>query len=151
MRDATERWSAERIWDARERIAQVLYELGKQHAQPDADGLIYGHPGQRRQRAAARCRPAQGGGGRLGGQGRQRRARAPRRAPAKQRLTSSTYQQEKGEINGDSRRRSPAPCLGGVSISPAALAAGPGARIAERTRSPRQGPRQPPRVAFVET
>ena len=40
MRDATERWSAERIWDARERIAQVLYELGKQHAQPDADGLI---------------------------------------------------------------------------------------------------------------
>jgi CRP/FNR family cyclic AMP-dependent transcriptional regulator len=40
MRDAAERWSAERIWDARERIAQVLYELGKQHAQPDADGLI---------------------------------------------------------------------------------------------------------------
>ena len=40
MRDASERWSAERIWDARERIAQVLYELGKQHAQPDADGLI---------------------------------------------------------------------------------------------------------------
>ena len=40
MRDATERWSAERIWDARERIAQVLYELGKQHARPDADGLI---------------------------------------------------------------------------------------------------------------
>jgi CRP/FNR family transcriptional regulator, cyclic AMP receptor protein len=40
MRDATERWSAERIWDARERLAQVLYELGKQHAQPDADGMI---------------------------------------------------------------------------------------------------------------
>ena len=32
--------SAERVWDARERLAQVLYELGRQHAQPDADGLI---------------------------------------------------------------------------------------------------------------
>jgi len=40
MRASTERRAAERIWDARERIAQVLYELGKQHAQPDADGLI---------------------------------------------------------------------------------------------------------------
>jgi CRP/FNR family transcriptional regulator, cyclic AMP receptor protein len=40
MRAATERRAAERVWDARERIAQVLYELAKQHAQPDADGLI---------------------------------------------------------------------------------------------------------------
>jgi CRP-like cAMP-binding protein len=40
MRAATERCAAERIWDARERLAQVLYELGEQHAQPDADGMI---------------------------------------------------------------------------------------------------------------
>jgi len=40
MRAATERCAAERIWDARERLAQVLYELGKQHAQPDVDGMI---------------------------------------------------------------------------------------------------------------
>ena len=40
MRAATERRAAERVWDARERLAQVLYELGKQHAQPDADGMI---------------------------------------------------------------------------------------------------------------
>ena len=40
MRAATERRAAERVWDARERLAQVLYELGRQHAQPDADGMI---------------------------------------------------------------------------------------------------------------
>jgi CRP/FNR family transcriptional regulator, cyclic AMP receptor protein len=40
MRAATERCAAERIWDARERLAQVLYELGEQHAQPDTDGMI---------------------------------------------------------------------------------------------------------------
>ncbi len=40
MRAATERRAAERVWDARERLAQVLYELGQQHAQPDADGMI---------------------------------------------------------------------------------------------------------------
>jgi CRP/FNR family transcriptional regulator, cyclic AMP receptor protein len=40
MRAATERCAAERIWDARERLAQVLYELGKQHTQPDVDGMI---------------------------------------------------------------------------------------------------------------
>jgi CRP/FNR family transcriptional regulator, cyclic AMP receptor protein len=40
MRAATERCAAERFWDARERLAQVLYELGEQHAQPDADGMI---------------------------------------------------------------------------------------------------------------
>jgi CRP-like cAMP-binding protein len=40
MRSTTERRAAERVWDARERLAQVLYELGRQHAQPDADGVI---------------------------------------------------------------------------------------------------------------
>jgi CRP/FNR family transcriptional regulator, cyclic AMP receptor protein len=40
MRATTERRAAERIWDARERLAQVLYELGQQRAQPDADGTI---------------------------------------------------------------------------------------------------------------
>jgi CRP/FNR family cyclic AMP-dependent transcriptional regulator len=40
MRAASDRCAAERIWDARERLAQVLYDLGRQHAQPDADGLI---------------------------------------------------------------------------------------------------------------
>jgi CRP-like cAMP-binding protein len=40
MRSTTERRAAERVWDARERLAQVLYELGEQVAQPDADGLI---------------------------------------------------------------------------------------------------------------
>ncbi|MDX6340904.1 MAG: family transcriptional regulator, cyclic receptor protein [Trebonia sp.] len=40
MRSSTERRAAERVWDARERLAQVLYDLGQQHAQPDADGMI---------------------------------------------------------------------------------------------------------------
>jgi CRP-like cAMP-binding protein len=40
MRSTTERRAAERVWDARERLAQVLFELGEQHAQPDDDGLI---------------------------------------------------------------------------------------------------------------
>jgi CRP-like cAMP-binding protein len=40
MRAATERCAAERIWDARERLAQVLYELGQLYAEPDTDGLI---------------------------------------------------------------------------------------------------------------
>ena len=40
MRATTERRAAERIWDARERIAQVLYDLGRKHAQPDAEGMI---------------------------------------------------------------------------------------------------------------
>jgi CRP-like cAMP-binding protein len=40
MRSTTERRAAERVWDARERLAQVLYELGQQRAQPDPDGLI---------------------------------------------------------------------------------------------------------------
>jgi CRP-like cAMP-binding protein len=40
MRSTTDRRAAERICDAKERLAQVLYELGRQHAQPDADGMI---------------------------------------------------------------------------------------------------------------
>jgi CRP/FNR family cyclic AMP-dependent transcriptional regulator len=40
MRATTERRAAERIWDAKERLAQVLYELGRQRAQPDPDGTI---------------------------------------------------------------------------------------------------------------
>jgi CRP-like cAMP-binding protein len=40
MRAATERCAADRVWDARERLAQVLYELGEQYAQPDPDGTI---------------------------------------------------------------------------------------------------------------
>ena len=40
MRASTERRAAERIWEARERLAQVLYELGDRHAEPDADGMI---------------------------------------------------------------------------------------------------------------
>jgi CRP/FNR family transcriptional regulator, cyclic AMP receptor protein len=40
MRSSTERRAAERVWDAKERLAQVLYELGEKHAQPDAEGMI---------------------------------------------------------------------------------------------------------------
>jgi CRP-like cAMP-binding protein len=40
MRSTTERRAAERVWDARERLAQVLFELGRLRAQPDPDGLI---------------------------------------------------------------------------------------------------------------
>jgi CRP/FNR family cyclic AMP-dependent transcriptional regulator len=40
MRSTTERRAAERIWEARERLAQVLYELGQRHAEPDSDGMI---------------------------------------------------------------------------------------------------------------
>ena len=40
MRTATERRAAERVGDAKERLAQVLYELGQQRAQPDPDGTI---------------------------------------------------------------------------------------------------------------
>jgi CRP/FNR family transcriptional regulator, cyclic AMP receptor protein len=40
MRAATERCAAERVRDARERLAQVLYELGEMHAEPGLDGLI---------------------------------------------------------------------------------------------------------------
>jgi CRP-like cAMP-binding protein len=40
LRDSTERRAADRVWDAKERLAQVLYELGEQRAQRDAHGLI---------------------------------------------------------------------------------------------------------------
>jgi len=40
MRAATERRAAERVGDAKERLAQVLYDLGQQRAQPDPDGTI---------------------------------------------------------------------------------------------------------------
>jgi CRP/FNR family cyclic AMP-dependent transcriptional regulator len=40
MRATTERRAAERVWDAKERLAQVLYDLGQQRAQPDPDGTI---------------------------------------------------------------------------------------------------------------
>jgi CRP/FNR family transcriptional regulator, cyclic AMP receptor protein len=40
MRSTTERRAAERVWDARECLAQVLYELGQQHAQLGSDGMI---------------------------------------------------------------------------------------------------------------
>jgi CRP-like cAMP-binding protein len=40
MRSTTERRAAERVWDAKERIAQVLYDLGNKHAVPGPDGTL---------------------------------------------------------------------------------------------------------------
>jgi CRP/FNR family cyclic AMP-dependent transcriptional regulator len=40
MRASTERRAAERVWDAKERLAQVLYELGELHAFPGPDGAV---------------------------------------------------------------------------------------------------------------
>lgn len=40
MRASDERRAAERVWDAKERLAQVLYDLGEKCAQPGSDGLI---------------------------------------------------------------------------------------------------------------
>jgi CRP/FNR family transcriptional regulator, cyclic AMP receptor protein len=40
MRSTTERRAAERVWDARERLAQVLYELAQEHAEPGPDGTV---------------------------------------------------------------------------------------------------------------
>lgn len=40
MRSSTERHAAERVWDAKERLAQVLYQLGELHADPDAGGEV---------------------------------------------------------------------------------------------------------------
>lgn len=40
MRSTTERRAAERVWEARERVAQVLYELGEKHALPGPDGTL---------------------------------------------------------------------------------------------------------------
>lgn len=40
MRDAAEQRTADRVWDAKERVAQVLYELGEKHAQPGPNGTL---------------------------------------------------------------------------------------------------------------
>jgi CRP-like cAMP-binding protein len=40
MRATTERRAAERVWDAKERLAQVLYDLGRLHAHPEPDGAV---------------------------------------------------------------------------------------------------------------
>lgn len=40
MRSATERRAADRVWDAKERVAQVLYDLGERHAEPSPDGVV---------------------------------------------------------------------------------------------------------------
>lgn len=40
MRATTERRAAERVWDARERLIQVLYELGQRHAEENLDAPI---------------------------------------------------------------------------------------------------------------
>jgi CRP/FNR family transcriptional regulator, cyclic AMP receptor protein len=40
IRASTERRAAERVWDAKERLAQVLYELGNTHAEPGPDGTV---------------------------------------------------------------------------------------------------------------
>ena len=40
MRAATERHAAERTWGARERVAQVLYELAEDYGEPAGDGAV---------------------------------------------------------------------------------------------------------------
>lgn len=40
MRAATERHAAERTWGARERLAQVIYELAAGYGEPDDDGAV---------------------------------------------------------------------------------------------------------------
>jgi CRP/FNR family transcriptional regulator, cyclic AMP receptor protein len=40
MRSATERHAAERTWGARERLAQVIYELAEDYGEPTADGTV---------------------------------------------------------------------------------------------------------------
>lgn len=40
LRSSTERRVAERVWDARERVAQVLYDLGQTHAEPGPGGSL---------------------------------------------------------------------------------------------------------------
>jgi CRP/FNR family transcriptional regulator, cyclic AMP receptor protein len=40
LRETTERRAAERVWDAKERLAQVLFELGRDRAEPGPDGTI---------------------------------------------------------------------------------------------------------------
>jgi CRP/FNR family transcriptional regulator, cyclic AMP receptor protein len=40
MRDGVEQRAADRVWDAKERVAQVLYELGEKHAESRPDGTL---------------------------------------------------------------------------------------------------------------
>lgn len=40
FRATTERRAAERVWDARERLAQVLYDLAQEHAEPGPGGTV---------------------------------------------------------------------------------------------------------------
>lgn len=40
MRDGVEQRAADRVWDAKERVAQILYKLGEQHAQPGPNGTL---------------------------------------------------------------------------------------------------------------
>lgn len=40
MRNSTEQRAADRVWDARERVAQVLYELGEKYAKSGPDGSL---------------------------------------------------------------------------------------------------------------
>jgi CRP-like cAMP-binding protein len=40
LRSTTARRAAERVWDARERLAQVLYDLGQEHAELRPDGTV---------------------------------------------------------------------------------------------------------------
>ena len=55
-------------------------------------------------------------------------------------LAAAVPVSRKAEINGDSRRRSPAARLGGIGVPPAALAAGPGPRLAGRAGVPQPQP-----------
>jgi CRP-like cAMP-binding protein len=40
MRSTTDRRAAERLWEAKDRLAQVLYDLGERYGQPDPEGMI---------------------------------------------------------------------------------------------------------------
>jgi CRP/FNR family cyclic AMP-dependent transcriptional regulator len=40
MRSTTDRRAAERLWEAKDRLAQVLYDLGQRYGQPDPEGMI---------------------------------------------------------------------------------------------------------------
>ena len=40
MRESTARHAAERVWGARERLAQELYDLGREHGAPESGGVV---------------------------------------------------------------------------------------------------------------
>ena len=40
MRESTARHAAERVWGARERLAQELYDLAREHEAPGSDGVV---------------------------------------------------------------------------------------------------------------